>query len=85
MPFMGESKFRFEALFSINVTWILPRVGDAQVGSEHITEQHIAPSDLCLLLRKTEPYIEGLLKDIRPLAQSCSLKDIVPQNSVSES
>nr|KAF6428386.1 ring finger protein 17 [Rousettus aegyptiacus] len=60
---------------------IVEGVGDAQVGSEHITEQHIAPSDLCQVLRKTEPYIEGLLKDIRPLAQPCSLKDIVPQNS----
>lgn len=51
---------------------------------EHSAKQHIALNDLCLILRKSEPYIEGLLKDIQPLAQPCSLKDIVPQNSVSE-
>lgn len=81
---MGESKFGFEALFSKNVTGILPRVGDTHVKSEHIAEQHIVLNDLCLVLRKSEPYIEGLLKDFQPLAQPCSLKDIVPQNSVSK-
>ncbi|XP_032115958.1 RING finger protein 17 isoform X3 [Sapajus apella] len=48
---------------------------------EHSADQHTAVNDLCLFLRKSEPYIEGLLKDIQPLAQPCSLKDIVPQNS----
>lgn len=60
------------------------RVGDTHARSEHIAEQHIVLNDLCLVLRKSEPYIEGLLKDIQPLALPCSLKDIVPQNSVSE-
>eukprot|EP00069_Balaena_mysticetus_P018095 bmy_11016T0 len=56
-------------------------VGDTHVRSEHIAKQHVTLNDLCLALRKSEPYIEGLLKDIQPLAQPCSLKDIVPQNS----
>lgn len=60
------------------------RVGDTHARSEHTAEQHIVINDLCLVLRKSEPYIEELLKDIQPLALPCSLKDIVPQNSVSE-
>uniref|UniRef100_A0A2K6NMR3 RING finger protein 17 n=1 Tax=Rhinopithecus roxellana TaxID=61622 RepID=A0A2K6NMR3_RHIRO len=56
-------------------------VVDTHVRPEHSAKQHIALNDLCLILRKSEPYIEGLLKDIQPLAQPCSLKDIVPQNS----
>ncbi|XP_036155889.1 RING finger protein 17 isoform X1 [Myotis myotis] len=60
---------------------IVAGVGDTHVKSEHIAEQHIVLNDLCLVLRKSEPYIEGLLKDFQPLAQPCSLKDIVPQNS----
>ncbi|XP_055398597.1 RING finger protein 17 isoform X11 [Bubalus kerabau] len=57
------------------------RVGDSHVRSEHIAKQHIVLNDLCLVLRKSEPYIEELLKDVQPLAHPCSLKDIVPQNS----
>uniref|UniRef100_A0A2K5IQQ3 RING finger protein 17 n=1 Tax=Colobus angolensis palliatus TaxID=336983 RepID=A0A2K5IQQ3_COLAP len=60
---------------------IVTGVVDTHVRPEHSAKQHIALSDLCLILRKSEPYIEGLLKDIQPLAQPCSLKDIVPQNS----
>ncbi|XP_049637597.1 RING finger protein 17 [Suncus etruscus] len=60
---------------------IVSRVGDTHVKSEHIAENHIVLNDLCLILRKSDPYIESLLKDIPPLAQQCSLKDIVPQNS----
>ncbi|KAF5916304.1 hypothetical protein HPG69_017538 [Diceros bicornis minor] len=60
---------------------IVAGVGDTHVRAEHIAEQHIVLNDLCLVLRKSELYIEGLLKDIQPLAQPCSLKDIVPQNS----
>ncbi|XP_037383279.1 RING finger protein 17 isoform X2 [Talpa occidentalis] len=60
---------------------IVTGVGDTHVRSEHIAEHHIVLNDLCLVLRKSEPHIEVLLKDIQPLAQLCSLKDIVPQNS----
>nr|XP_054385436.1 RING finger protein 17 isoform X7 [Pongo abelii] len=60
---------------------IVTGVVDTHVRPEHSAKQHIALNDLCLVLRKSEPYIEGLLKDIQPLAQPCSLKDIVPQNS----
>uniref|UniRef100_G1MG56 RING finger protein 17 n=1 Tax=Ailuropoda melanoleuca TaxID=9646 RepID=G1MG56_AILME len=60
---------------------IVAGVGDTRARSEHIPEQHIVLNDLCLVLRKSEPYIEGLLKDIQPLALPCSLKDIVPQNA----
>ncbi|XP_004401420.1 PREDICTED: RING finger protein 17 [Odobenus rosmarus divergens] len=60
---------------------IVAGVGDTHARSEHIAEQHIVLNDLCLVLRKSEPYIEGLLKEIQPLALPCSLKDIVPQNS----
>ena len=67
-------------LFSI---LILPRVGDTHMRPEHVSEQHITLSEFCLLLRKSEPYSEELLKDILPLARLCSLKDIVPYNSVS--
>lgn len=67
-----------------NCYLILLRVGDTHVKSEHIAEKHIVLNDLCLILRKSDPYIESLLKDIPPLAQQCSLKDIVPQNSVSD-
>ncbi|XP_004604568.2 RING finger protein 17 [Sorex araneus] len=61
----------------LNVT----RVGDSYVRSEHIAKKHIVLNDLCLILRKSESYFESLLKDIKPLAQPCALKDIVPQNS----
>ncbi|GAB5566198.1 tudor domain-containing protein 1 isoform X4 [Prionailurus iriomotensis] len=60
---------------------IVTGVGDTHSRSEHTAEQHIVINDLCLVLRKSEPYIEELLKDIQPLALPCSLKDIVPQNS----
>ncbi|XP_011940209.1 PREDICTED: RING finger protein 17 isoform X3 [Cercocebus atys] len=60
---------------------IVTGVVDTHVRPEHSAKQHIALNDLCLILRKSEPYIEGLLKDMQPLAQPCSLKDIVPQNS----
>ncbi|XP_045834168.1 RING finger protein 17 isoform X1 [Meles meles] len=60
---------------------IVSGVGDTHARSERIAEQHIVLNDLCLVLRKSESYIEGLLKDIQPLALPCSLKDIVPQNS----
>ncbi|XP_073750919.1 RING finger protein 17 isoform X2 [Callorhinus ursinus] len=60
---------------------IVAGVGDTHARSEHIAEQHIVLNDLCLVLRKSEPYIEGLLKEIQPLALPCSLKDIVPQNT----
>ncbi|XP_008566525.1 PREDICTED: RING finger protein 17, partial [Galeopterus variegatus] len=60
---------------------IVTGVDDTHVRPEHIAEQHIVLNDLCLVLRKSEPNIEGLLKEIQPLAQPCSLKDIVPQNS----
>lgn len=67
-------------LFSI---LLLPRVGDTHMQPEHVGEQHITLSDFCLLLRKSEPYSEELLKDVPPFAHLCSLKDIVPYNSVS--
>ncbi|XP_058293742.1 RING finger protein 17 isoform X5 [Hylobates moloch] len=60
---------------------IVSGIVDTHVRPEHSAKQHIALNDLCLVLRKSEPCIEGLLKDIQPLAQPCSLKDIVPQNS----
>uniref|UniRef100_A0A8C6CTX3 Ring finger protein 17 n=1 Tax=Moschus moschiferus TaxID=68415 RepID=A0A8C6CTX3_MOSMO len=60
---------------------IVAGVGDTHVRSEHIAKQHVVLNDLCLVLRKSEPYIEELLKDVQPLAHPCSLKDIVPQNS----
>ncbi|XP_073898932.1 RING finger protein 17 isoform X2 [Castor canadensis] len=60
---------------------IVTGVGDTCVRPEHVAEQHIALNDLCLVLRKSEPYIEELLKNIPPLAHPCSLKDIVPHNS----
>ncbi|KAG8524766.1 RING finger protein 17, partial [Galemys pyrenaicus] len=60
---------------------IVTGVGDTHIRSEHSAEHHVVLNDLCVVLRKSEPYIEGLLKDIQPLAQLCSLKDIVPQNS----
>lgn len=80
---MGERSLGLKHFQKI-ITGILPRIGDNHVRSEHIAEQHVVLNDLCVALRKSEPYIEGLLKDIQPLAQPCSLKDIVPQNSVSE-
>uniref|UniRef100_A0A8C6HDW9 RING finger protein 17 n=1 Tax=Mus spicilegus TaxID=10103 RepID=A0A8C6HDW9_MUSSI len=60
---------------------IITGVGDTHEGPEHDGEQHITLSDFCLLLRKSEPYSEELLKDIPHLAHLCSLKDIVPYNS----
>ncbi|XP_063474894.1 RING finger protein 17 isoform X4 [Symphalangus syndactylus] len=60
---------------------IVSGIVDTHVRPEQSAKQHIALNDLCLVLRKSEPYIEALLKDIQPLAQPCSLKDIVPQNS----
>ncbi|KAF6376704.1 ring finger protein 17 [Rhinolophus ferrumequinum] len=60
---------------------IVEGVGDTHVRAERSTEQRIVLRDLGLVLRKSEPYIERLLEDIQPLAQPCSLKDIVPQNS----
>ncbi|XP_037655824.1 RING finger protein 17 [Choloepus didactylus] len=60
---------------------IVPGVGDIPVRQEHIAEKHVVLNDLCLVLRKPESYIEELLKHMQPLAQPCSLKDIVPQNS----
>ncbi|XP_045422968.1 RING finger protein 17 [Lemur catta] len=60
---------------------IVTGVGDTHVRPEHTAEQHVVLSDLCLVLRKSDPHIRGLLKDTQPLAQPCSLKDIVPQNS----
>uniref|UniRef100_Q99MV7-4 Isoform 4 of RING finger protein 17 n=1 Tax=Mus musculus TaxID=10090 RepID=Q99MV7-4 len=63
---------------------IITGVGDTHEGPEHDGEQHITLSDFCLLLMKSEPYSEELLKDIPHLAHLCSLKDIVPYNSVSE-
>nr|XP_017512412.2 RING finger protein 17 isoform X1 [Manis javanica]XP_017512413.2 RING finger protein 17 isoform X1 [Manis javanica] len=61
---------------------IVAGVGDIHVKSKQMAEQqHVVLNDLCLVLRKSEPFMEGLLKNIQPLAQPCSLKDIVPQNS----
>ncbi|XP_057563202.1 RING finger protein 17 [Hippopotamus amphibius kiboko] len=60
---------------------IVAGVGGTHVRPEHIAKQHVILNDLCLVLRKSEPYIEGLMKDIQPLAQLCSLKDIIPRNS----
>ncbi|XP_066221907.1 RING finger protein 17 [Saccopteryx leptura] len=60
---------------------IVAGAGDTHVKSEHIAAQHIVLNDLCPVLRKSGPYIEELLKDFQPLAQPCSLKDIIPQNS----
>ncbi|XP_006519171.1 RING finger protein 17 isoform X1 [Mus musculus] len=60
---------------------IITGVGDTHEGPEHDGEQHITLSDFCLLLMKSEPYSEELLKDIPHLAHLCSLKDIVPYNS----
>ncbi|KAK2497249.1 hypothetical protein MC885_020877 [Smutsia gigantea] len=60
---------------------IVAGVGDTHVRSKHMAEQHIVLNDLRLALRKSEPFMEGLLKNIQPLAQPCSLKDIVPQTS----
>lgn len=84
---MGETSLGLKHYFQkilITHSGILPRIGDNHVRSEHIAEQHVVLNDLCLALRKSEPYIEELLKDVQPLAQPCSLKDIVPQNSVSK-
>ncbi|EGW11527.1 Poly [ADP-ribose] polymerase 4 [Cricetulus griseus] len=61
---------------------IITGVGDTHMRPEHVGEQHITLNDFCLLLRKSEPYSEELLKDIPPLAHLCSLKDIVPYNSM---
>ncbi|CAO2591083.1 RING finger protein 17 [Lemmus lemmus] len=60
---------------------IITGVGDTHMRPEHVGEQHITLSEFCLLLRKSEPYSEELLKDILPLARLCSLKDIVPYSS----
>ncbi|EPY87116.1 hypothetical protein CB1_000273067 [Camelus ferus] len=60
---------------------VVTGVGDTHVRSEHTAKQHVVLNDLCLVLRKSEPYVEELLKDMHPLALPCSLKDIVPQNS----
>ncbi|XP_075419678.1 RING finger protein 17 [Tenrec ecaudatus] len=60
---------------------IVPGIGETHVRPEHIAEQHVVLSDLCLVLRKPDSCIEGMLKDIQPFAQPCSLKDIVPPNS----
>ncbi|KAM4860256.1 RING finger protein 17 isoform 2-T2 [Thomomys bottae] len=60
---------------------IVRGVGDTYMRPEHVTAQHITVNDLCLVLRKYELHNEELLKDILPLAHSCSLKDIVPHNS----
>ncbi|XP_038166405.1 RING finger protein 17 isoform X1 [Arvicola amphibius] len=60
---------------------IITGVGDTHMRPEHVGEQRITLSEFCLLLRKSEPYSEELLKDILPLARLCSLKDIVPYNS----
>ncbi|XP_006832121.1 PREDICTED: RING finger protein 17 [Chrysochloris asiatica] len=60
---------------------IVPGVHDSHVRPEHFAEQHIVLSDLSLVLRKPASCTEGLLNDIQPFAQSCSLKDIVPPHS----
>ncbi|KAL6033356.1 hypothetical protein STEG23_002323, partial [Scotinomys teguina] len=60
---------------------IITRVGDTHIRPKHAGEQHITLSDFCLLLRKSEPNSEELLKNVPPLAHLCSLKDIVPYNS----
>ncbi|XP_045149942.1 RING finger protein 17 [Echinops telfairi] len=60
---------------------IVPGIGETRVRPEHIAEQHIVLSDLCLVLRKPDSFIEEMLEDIQPFAQPCSLKDIVPPNS----
>ncbi|XP_006146784.1 RING finger protein 17 isoform X2 [Tupaia chinensis] len=60
---------------------VVTGVGDNLVRPKHIAEQHTTVNDLCLVLRKSEPYFEGVLSNIPPLAQLCSLKDIVPENS----
>ncbi|XP_020921069.1 RING finger protein 17 isoform X3 [Sus scrofa] len=60
---------------------IVAGAGDAHVRSEHVPKQHVVLNDLRLVLRKPRPHTEGLLRDIPPSAQACSLKDIVPQSS----
>ncbi|KAL1780761.1 RING finger protein 17 [Sigmodon hispidus] len=60
---------------------IITGVGDTHMRPEHVGEQYMTVSDFCLLLKKSEPYSEELLKDIPPLAHLCSLRDIVPYNS----
>ncbi|XP_008822578.1 RING finger protein 17 [Nannospalax galili] len=60
---------------------IITGIGDTPERPEHFAEQHITLKNLCLVLRKSEPYSEELLKDIPPLSYPCSLKDIVPHNS----
>ncbi|XP_008054814.2 RING finger protein 17, partial [Carlito syrichta] len=60
---------------------IVTGVGETHVRPEHSVEQRVTLNDLCLVLRKSELCAEELLRDIPPLAQPCSLKDIVPQNS----
>ncbi|KAH0500874.1 RING finger protein 17 [Microtus ochrogaster] len=60
---------------------IITGVGDTHMRPEHVGKQRITLSEFCLLLRKSEPYSEELLKDTLPLAHLCSLKDIVPYNS----
>ncbi|XP_034614706.1 RING finger protein 17 isoform X3 [Trachemys scripta elegans] len=48
---------------------------------EQVALQNLVVNDLCMFIRKPDPYIEAQLWDIPPLAVQCSLKDIVPKNS----
>ncbi|KAM5288002.1 RING finger protein 17 [Ctenodactylus gundi] len=60
---------------------IVTGVGDTHVRPEHVVKRCIVLNDLCVVLRRSESWNEGLLKEIPPLAHPCSLKDIVPHNS----
>ncbi|XP_042711080.2 RING finger protein 17 isoform X4 [Chrysemys picta bellii] len=48
---------------------------------EQVALQNLVVNDLCMFIRKPDPYIEAQLWDIPRLAVQCSLKDIVPKNS----
>ncbi|XP_039354888.1 RING finger protein 17 isoform X7 [Mauremys reevesii] len=56
--------------------------GVSVVRPEQVALQNLVVNDLYMFIRKPDPYIEAQLRDIPPLAVQCSLKDIVPKNSI---
>ncbi|XP_060129819.1 RING finger protein 17 isoform X3 [Zootoca vivipara] len=52
------------------------------VNPEHITLEYMVTEDLSLVVKKPDLHIEAQLSGINHLALQCSLKDIVPKNSV---
>lgn len=51
---------------------------------EHVTLKYMMVEDLCLVVRKMDLSLETRLRGISKLALQCSLKGIVPKDSVSE-